>query len=260
MRPTSPWWCPVQRAPFDVVLLDPPYRTDDQELAAVLAALATHLGPEAVVVVERAARAGAVPWPDDVLAEGSRRYGDTAVHRGRAAAREAEARGSGEHVGVTAVCPGSFDPITMGHLDIVQRAAGHLDRLVVAVLDNPSKAATAMFTTSERIELIRACVEDLPNVEVDAFSGLLVDYCREQGITTVCKGLRGVTDFEYEVPMANMNRRIGDVETLFMTTSPQFAYLSSSLVKEVARGGGVISGTVPQVVEEAMRRRLAEES
>ena len=159
---------------------------------------------------------------------------------------------------VAAVCPGSFDPITMGHLDIVRRAAGEFDRLVVAVLDNPRKTSSSLFSADERMELIRATVEDLPGVEVDSFSGLLVDFCRSKGITVVCKGLRAVSDFEYELQMAQMNQRIGGVETLFMSTRPEYSYLSSSLIKEVARGGGSISGTVPAAVEEAVHRRLAE--
>jgi pantetheine-phosphate adenylyltransferase len=160
-------------------------------------------------------------------------------------------------VSVAAVCPGSFDPITMGHLDIVRRAAEQFDRLVVAVLDNPRKTSSALFSAEERMELIRATVDDLDNVEVASFSGLLVDFCRAQDITVVCKGLRAVSDFEYELQMAQMNQRIGGVETLFMSTSPEYSYLSSSLIKEVAKGGGTISGTVPPVVEEAVRRRLA---
>jgi pantetheine-phosphate adenylyltransferase len=110
------------------------------------------------------------------------------------------------------------------------------------------------------IELIRQTVEDLPGVEVDSFSGLLVDFCRDKGINVVCKGLRAVSDFEYELQMAQMNQRIGDVETLFMSTSPEYSYLSSSLIKEVAKGGGSIAGTVPESVEEALYRRLREES
>jgi pantetheine-phosphate adenylyltransferase len=159
-------------------------------------------------------------------------------------------------VSIAAVCPGSFDPITMGHLDIVQRAASHFDRLVVAVLDNPRKSATAMFSADERIGLIRETVGDLDNVEVDRFSGLLVDFCREHGIDIVCKGLRAVSDFEYELQMAQMNQRIGGVETYFMSTSPEYSYLSSSLIKEVARGGGSITGTVPPSVEAALLERV----
>ena len=161
---------------------------------------------------------------------------------------------------VAAVCPGSFDPITMGHLDIIERAASRFDRLVVAVLDNPRKSSSAMFTAEERMDLIRATTDGVPGVEVASFQGLLVDFCNAQGINVVCKGLRAVSDFEYELQMAQMNQRIGDVETLFMSTSPEYSYLSSSLIKEVARGGGTIAGTVPPVVESALRERLAERS
>jgi len=158
-------------------------------------------------------------------------------------------------VTVAAVCPGSFDPITMGHLDIIGRAAVSFDRLVVAVLDNPRKQAT--FSVEERIEFIVAETGQLPNVEVDRFQGLLVDFCNERGIEIVCKGLRAVSDFEYELQMAQMNRRIGGVETLLMSTSPEHSYLSSSLVKEVARLGGRLDGTVPPSVGEALRARFA---
>jgi pantetheine-phosphate adenylyltransferase len=159
-------------------------------------------------------------------------------------------------VSIAAVCPGSFDPITMGHLDIVRRAASHFDRLVVAVLDNPRKSASAMFSAEERMGLIRETVSDLDNVEVGRFGGLLVDFCQEHGIDVVCKGLRAVSDFEYELQMAQMNQRIGGVETYFMSTSPEYSYLSSSLIKEVARGGGSITGTVPPVVEAALLARV----
>jgi pantetheine-phosphate adenylyltransferase len=159
-------------------------------------------------------------------------------------------------VSIAAVCPGSFDPITMGHLDIIERAASRFDRLVVAVLDNPRKTSSALFTADERIELIRATVGHLDNVEVDRFTGLLVDFCRAHDVDVVCKGLRAVSDFEYELQMAQMNQRIGDVETLFMSTSPEYSYLSSSLIKEVARGGGSFSGTVPPAVETALRERF----
>jgi pantetheine-phosphate adenylyltransferase len=159
-------------------------------------------------------------------------------------------------VSIAAVCPGSFDPITMGHLDIVRRAASHFDRLVVAVLDNPRKSASAMFSAEERMGLIRETVSDLDNVEVGRFGGLLVDFCLERGIDVVCKGLRAVSDFEYELQMAQMNQRIGGVETYFMSTSPEYSYLSSSLIKEVARGGGSITGTVPPVVEAALLERV----
>jgi pantetheine-phosphate adenylyltransferase len=155
---------------------------------------------------------------------------------------------------VAAVCPGSFDPIHLGHLDVIERAAASFDHVVVAVLENPSKSA--MFTVDERIDLIARVTGHLDNVEVDRFQGLLVDFCRSRGIGVVCKGLRAVSDFEYELQMAHMNRRIGGVETLFMSTSPEHSFLSSSLVKEVARFGGRIEGTVPAEVAAALAAKL----
>lgn len=156
---------------------------------------------------------------------------------------------------VSAVCPGSFDPITNGHLDIVERAAGTFDRVVVAVLINEAKQGT--FTVDERLELIRGAIGHLGNVEVESFSGLLVDFCHEHDIDVICKGLRAVSDFEYELQQAQMNQRIGGVETVFMSTSPEWSYLSSSLIKEVARLGGRIAGTVPAAVEQAIMDRFA---
>lgn len=151
---------------------------------------------------------------------------------------------------VAAVCPGSFDPITMGHLDVIERASACFDRLVVAVLENPGKQAT--FSAEERMELITAETSTLRNVEVDRFRGLLVDFCNERGIQVVCKGLRAVSDFEYELQMAQMNQQLGDVETFFMSTSPQWSYLSSSLVREVARFGGAVDDVVPKPVAAAL--------
>lgn len=153
---------------------------------------------------------------------------------------------------VAAVCPGSFDPVTYGHLDVIERAASRFDRLVVAVLRNRGKEP--MFSLEERIELLREVTEHLPNVEVDSFQGLLVDFCTSRGIKLVVKGLRAVSDFEYELQMAQMNGNLGDVETLFLTTSPEWSFLSSSLVKEVARWGGDVDDFVPRVVVERLRR------
>ncbi|MGH3664805.1 MAG: pantetheine-phosphate adenylyltransferase [Egibacteraceae bacterium] len=151
---------------------------------------------------------------------------------------------------VTAVCPGSFDPVTYGHLDVIRRAAARFDRLVVACLRNAGKAP--MFDVGERLELLEAVTGDLPNVEVAAFDGLLVDFCRERGVRLIVKGLRAVSDFEYELQMAQMNQRLGEVETLFMTTSPVYSFLSSSLVKEVARFGGDVADFVPPIVADRL--------
>lgn len=155
-----------------------------------------------------------------------------------------------------AVVPGSFDPITNGHVDVVERAASQLDEIVVAVLENPSKKG-GMFTLPERIELIEASLGHLGNVRVANFTGLLVDFCREHDITMVVKGLRAVSDFEYELQMAQMNQRLAGVETLFLPTSPDWSYLSSSLVKEVARYGGDVTGLLPEAAHEALLARVA---
>ncbi|WP_369134439.1 pantetheine-phosphate adenylyltransferase [Modestobacter sp. I12A-02662] len=149
-----------------------------------------------------------------------------------------------------AVCPGSFDPVTNGHVDVITRAAALYDELVVAVLVNPGKAG--LFDLGERMAMLRESVVDLPNVVVDSFSGLLVDYCRTQGIPVVVKGLRAVGDFEYELQMAQMNRELAGVETLFVPTAPQVGHLSSSLVKQIARFGGDVSSLVPKPVNDRL--------
>ncbi|HSJ51120.1 MAG TPA: pantetheine-phosphate adenylyltransferase [Actinomycetota bacterium] len=157
-------------------------------------------------------------------------------------------------MGLTALCPGTFDPVTNGHLDIIERAAQRFDALIVGVLDNPSKEP--LFGVEERVSLLKEVTQGLPNVEVDAFSGLLVEYASRRGADFVVKGLRAVTDFEYEIQMAQMNHSLTGIETLFMTTAPQWSFLSSSLVKEVARFGGDVAGLVPSIVSERLRERL----
>jgi len=154
------------------------------------------------------------------------------------------------------VIPGSFDPITFGHLDIIERAAERFDTVIVAVLENPGKEA--LFSVEERMDLIAGAIEHLDNVEVGSFHGLLVDFCRDRGVGTILKGLRAVSDFEYELQMAQMNRRMGSVETLFLPTAPDHSYLSSSLVKQVARYGGPLDGTVPDRVAEALQKAYAQ--
>ena len=151
-----------------------------------------------------------------------------------------------------AVCPGSFDPVTNGHVDVIARAAALYDELVVAVLVNPGKAG--LFTVDERMELLRGATEELPSVRVDSFEGLLVDYCRAHGIPVIVKGLRAVSDFEYELQMAQMNRELAGIETLFVPTAPQVGHLSSSLVKQIATFGGDVSSLVPKAVLERLLR------
>lgn len=159
-------------------------------------------------------------------------------------------------MGPTALCPGTFDPVTNGHLDIIGRASARFDRVIVAVLENPAKEP--LFPAEERVAMLKEAVGDLPNVEVDAFSGLLVEYARRRGAGVIVKGLRAVSDYEYEIQMAQMNRTIskGEVETLFVPTDPAWSYISSSLVKEVARFGGDVTGLVPPGVVERLAERL----
>jgi pantetheine-phosphate adenylyltransferase len=158
-------------------------------------------------------------------------------------------------VTLTALCPGTYDPVTNGHLDIVRRAAGRFDRVVMAVIENPAKEP--LFPVAERVEMLREAVADLDNVEVDSFTGLLVDYARSKGAGVIVKGLRAVSDFDYELQMAQMNRHLAEVETFFVPTSAKWSYLSSSLVKEVARFGGDVSGLVPEHVLRRLKEKMA---
>jgi len=158
-------------------------------------------------------------------------------------------------VSVSVVCPGSFDPVTYGHLDVLERAASGFDQLVVACLRNAGK--NPLFSLGERIALLEEVTGHRSNIEIAAFDGLLVDFCKARDIRLVVKGLRAVSDFEYELQMAQMNRNLGAVETLFLPTSPVYSFLSSSLVKEVARFGGDISDFVPPVVADRLRERLS---
>jgi pantetheine-phosphate adenylyltransferase len=156
----------------------------------------------------------------------------------------------------TAVCPGSFDPVTNGHLDIVGRAADLFDEVTVAVLVNESKAG--LFTVDERMDMLSEAVTEFANVKVASFHGLLVDFCTANGIAAIVKGLRAVSDFDYELQMAQMNKSLAAVETVFVPTSPEYSFLASSLVKEVARFGGDVSGLVPVHVLDRLRAKLGQ--
>ncbi|WP_409182548.1 pantetheine-phosphate adenylyltransferase [Amycolatopsis sp. VS8301801F10] len=149
-----------------------------------------------------------------------------------------------------AVCPGSYDPATNGHLDIIERASKLFDEVVVAVGVNKSKKG--LFSVEERMEILREITAELPNVRVDSWQGLLVDYCRDNDIAAVAKGLRSVSDFDYELQMAQMNRELTGLETLLMANNPAYGFVSSSLVKEIAALGGDIENLVPPVVHERL--------
>lgn len=156
---------------------------------------------------------------------------------------------------MNAIYPGSFDPVTYGHLDIIERAAKKLDHLIVAVLNNPAKKG--IFTIEERIDLLVKTTKHIPNVEIDFFSGLLTDYALKKDCFTMIRGLRAVSDFEYEMQMALVNRKLNPkIETLFLVSDSKYSFLSSSIVKEVAKFQGNISCFVPKVVEEALKDKF----
>jgi pantetheine-phosphate adenylyltransferase len=152
-----------------------------------------------------------------------------------------------------AVCPGSFDPVTLGHLDVFARAANQFDEVTVAVLINSTKAG--LFSIEERMDLLKECVSPYPNIKVESFQGLLADYCKDQGISAIVKGLRAVSDFDYELQMAQMNSQLG-VDTLFVATNPEFSFLSSSIIKEIAKYQGDVSALVPAGVNRALKAKF----
>ena len=158
-----------------------------------------------------------------------------------------------------ALCPGSFDPVTNGHLDIIERTARHFDEVIVAVIYNPKKTGS-LFTHEERQEMLREVTAHLPNIRVESFKGLLVDFAKEQGANAIVKGLRAISDFDYELQMAQMNQRLSGIDTFFISTSPQHSFLSSSLVREVARFGGDVSSMVPKTVVERLVRSFNKEA
>jgi pantetheine-phosphate adenylyltransferase len=147
----------------------------------------------------------------------------------------------------TVICPGSFDPVTYGHLDIIERTARHFDGVIVAVIRNPQKSQS-LFTLEERQEMLHELTSHLDNVSIEFFKGLLVDFAKEHGADAIVKGLRAVSDFDYELQMAQMNQNLSGIDTFFLSTSPKYSFLSSSLVREVARFGGDVSSMVPKTV------------
>ena len=159
-------------------------------------------------------------------------------------------------MGLTALCPGTFDPVTNGHLDIIGRAAETFDAVIVGALENPSKQP--MFTLEERVAMLKEACSGMAGVSVVSFRGLLVDFAHAQEAGVIVKGLRAVSDYEYEIQMAQMNHRLAGVETVFIPTNPSWSFLSSSLVKEVAKLGGDVAGLVPEHVREALADRLEE--
>ena len=257
-----------------MVFADPPYALADTAVSQVLSLLAGQgwLAPGALVIVERATRSGPLNWPDGFAPDRSRRYGEATfwyglARRPRGAQRPGTMSGKslttaeeqeGSHCVRRVVCPGSFDPVTNGHLDIISRAAGLYDEVIVAVLINVAK--------TQPVHGRRARRDAEPGHQQlrQRQGGARSTACSwtsaaANGISAVIKGLRAVSDFEYEMQMAQMNYRMAEVETLFMTTNPLYSFLSSSLVKEIARYGGDVSGLVPEIVLSRLRERPAEE-
>jgi pantetheine-phosphate adenylyltransferase len=150
-----------------------------------------------------------------------------------------------------ALCPGSFDPVTLGHLDIIERSARHFDEVIIAVIRNPQKTQS-LFSLEERQEMLNEALSHVDNVRIEFFKGLLVEFAKEHGADAIVKGLRAVSDFDYELQMAQMNQRLSGIDTFFLSTSPQYSFLSSSLVREVARFGGDVSGMVPKHVNDRL--------
>jgi len=156
-----------------------------------------------------------------------------------------------------ALCPGSFDPVTLGHLDIIERSARHFDEVIIAVIRNPQKSQS-LFSLEERQEMLHEVTAHLGNVRIEFFKGLLVDFARDHGADAIVKGLRAVSDFDYELQMAQMNQRLSGIDTFFISTSPQYSFLSSSLVREVARFGGDVTNMVPPAVAKRLAERFGD--
>jgi pantetheine-phosphate adenylyltransferase len=225
---------------FDVVFADPPYKLDVDRL---LPALSRVLSEHGVLVLERDRRSSDQS-PPGLTATRDRLYGDTRVVM---YCRPAPQPAPEATMPTAAIYPGSFDPLTNGHVDIVQRGLKTFDRVILAVANNVQK--THLFSVEERVKLAKECLGHLPGFEVDAFDGLVVEYAKKKGVHVLLRGLRAVSDFEYEFQLASMNRKLnGDVETVFMMTSEDSFYLSSRLVREVASFGGNVAGMVPDPV------------
>jgi pantetheine-phosphate adenylyltransferase len=158
----------------------------------------------------------------------------------------------------SALCPGSFDPVTLGHLDIIERASRHFDEVIVAVIRNPQKTQQ-LFSLEERQQMLKEVTSHLRNIRIEFFKGLLVDFAKEHGANAIVKGLRAVSDFDYELQMAQMNHKLSGIDTFFLPTGPQYSFLSSSLVKDVARFGGDVSTMVPDHVNQRLLEKFGKE-
>ena len=235
------------RRTFDIVLCDPPYALALDPAAC--RSLEGLVAPRGCLLLERASR-GAVPALEGLSLLRDRVYGDTRVFVFARPTEQEPAR-----VQSAAIYPGSFDPLTNGHVDIIERALRSFDRLVLAVANNPQKKH--FFSVEERIALVRQSVGHLPRLEIESFEGLVVNFAKQKGVRVLLRGVRAVSDFEYEFQLAGMNRKLSpEVETVFMVTSEESFYVASRLVKEVASFGGDVSQMVPPPVLEALQARF----
>lgn len=247
-------------AAFDLVFLDPPYRLKVME--KLIRSLEEYglLRPQATVVAELDASDSRPKKIGSLVCQRSAEYGDTAIliYRNELIQPSGDETMKTENrQDIIAVCPGSFDPVTLGHLDIIQRAAKIFDRVIIAVLRNVGKSP--LFTVEERRELLLEATKQIPNVEIDSFDDLLINYMKEKNAHVIVKGLRAVSDFEYELQMASLNRKLSDnIETFFMMSSAQYSYLSSSIVKQIAQFRGPVGDLVPEAVEKALQRKYGD--
>jgi len=243
---------------FNLIFIDPPYRIDLGYRQEMLKRLAEggFLAPSAVVIIEAPLRSSPPGSPEGVHFRERRKYGETAVDvyvREENTVRIEEGAASDMKV---AICPGTFDPITCGHLDVINRACKYFDRFIVGVAANPFKQP--LFTLEERTHMLEKATAELDNVEVTPFDTLLVDFARTVGATAIVKGLRAISDFEYEFQMAQINQAMDEeVETFFVMANPEYTFISSSAVREVASYGGSISGLVPRSLEQELIEMFA---
>ena len=247
---------------YTLVLADPPYATFARVQGDLGRSLGPVLAPHAVIVVETSRGEDVrLPW----RLERVKRYGDTQVSflvasGGRSPGRPAGAKGERGGLmprNVTAIVPGTFDPVTVGHLDIITRGASKFGRVVVGLIENPIRK-WPLFSLEERGEFLREALKDYDNVEVDSFNELVVEFARKWDAQVILKGLRAISDFEYEFAMAQLNRKLApDIETVFMMASPEHSFLSSSGVKEIASFGGSVEDLVPPVVARRLREMLS---
>ena len=240
---------------FNLIFIDPPYRINLGYRQEMLIRLAEggFLAPSAVVVIEAPLRSSSPDSPDGVHFLERRKYGETAVDIYVGEENPVKPKEGDSIDMMVAICPGTFDPITCGHLDVISRACKYFDRFIVGVAANPIKQP--LFTLEERTHMLEKATAELDNVEVTAFDTLLVDFARTVGANAIVKGLRAISDFEYEFQMAQINQAMDEeVETFFVMANPEYTFISSSAVREVASYGGDITGLVPESLEQELSR------